>query len=324
MASARGLAALTGGTGFIGRAVARRLVRAGWRLRLLTRAPPLHPQLADISFEAVPGDLGDERALERLVDSAEVVVHCAGVTKARSAAGFDHANVEGSARVGRAVAAKAPDARVVAVSSMAAREPHLSHYARSKAAGEAALLGALPPTAQLIVLRPAAVYGPGDRDTFEIFRLVDSGVVPLLNGADARVSVVHVDDVADAIVAACGGAVAPGTYEVADERDSYGWSELMEAVQAALGKSRRARLAVPRLGLLAAAAMAELAGRSCPIPLSLGKAREILHPDWACPPHRRLPREVWHPRIPVELGFAETATWYRKAGWLKKSFDEQR
>lgn len=323
MASAPGLAALTGGTGFIGRAVARRMARAGWRLRLLTRAPPLHPQLADISFEAVPGDLGDARALERLVESVDVLVHCAGVTKARSAARYHHVNVEGAARVGRAVAARAPHARVVAVSSMAAREPHLSSYARSKAAGEAELLRALPPTARLIVLRPAAVYGPWDRDTLEIFRLVDSGVVPLLNGADARVSVVHVDDVADAIVAASCGAVPPGTYEVADERDSYDWSELMEAMQAALGKRRRARFKVPRLGLLAAAAMAEVAGRVRPTALSVGKAREILHPDWTCSPHRRLPRETWHARISVESGFAEAVTWYRNAGWLKKSCDEQ-
>jgi nucleoside-diphosphate-sugar epimerase len=314
-----GLAALTGGTGFIGRAVARRMTAAGWRLRLLTRSPPLHPQLADIAFEAVPGDLGDARSLERLVESVDVLVHCAGITKARAGASYGEVNAGGAGRLGQAVAAKAPHARVVAVSSMAAREPHLSSYAHSKAAGEEELRRALPPTTQLVVMRPAAVYGPWDRDTLEIFRLVGAGIAPLLNAAEASVSLVHIDDVADAIVAACDDAVPGGTYEVADEREGYCWTELMDALQAAVGVPRPARMRVPRLALLALAGMAELTTRIRPTALSFGKVREILHPDWSCHPEQRLARETWHARISLDVGLADSAAWYQRAGWLKKA-----
>lgn len=315
MSETPGLAALTGGMGFIGRVVAARMVEKGWRLRLLTRAAPLHPQLAGTPFEAVPGELGDVRSLERLTAGVDVLVHCAGVTKSRDAAQFHSVNVTGAGVLGRVLAAKAPHARIVAMSSLAAREPRLSPYAASKAAGEDALRQMLSPTNELVILRPTAVYGPWDRDTFTVVRMVDSGVAPVLNGQDARISLVHVDDLAHAVVAACGRAVAPGAYEVADERDGYSWQEVIDALQAATGRTA-VRVRVPRKMFLAIAACSAIASLSRPTPLSLGKAREILHPDWRSGVSRRLPSEIWRPRKSLSAGMAETVAWYRSAGWL--------
>jgi nucleoside-diphosphate-sugar epimerase len=259
--------------------------------------------------------MGDAIALERLVDSADVVVHCAGVTKARSPAEFRSVNAGGAARLARALAKKAPNARVVAVSSLAAREPHLSHYAASKAAGEEELRRSLP-SAELVILRAAAVYGPWDRDTLEILRLVRAGVAPLLNDEAARVAMLHVEDAAAAIVAACDRGIPPAVYEVADEREGYSWGELMEAAETALRDRPARRFRVPRQGLFAVAGVAQLAGRLHSSALSIGKAREILHRDWRCFSSRRLPPEAWRPYLSLAAGFVDSVAWYRKKHWL--------
>ena len=139
------LVALTGGTGFLGRHVTAAFAAAGWRVRLLAR----RPEAAGRAHETVRGSLSDQGALSALVDGADAVVHLAGAIRARSRTAFMAVNRDGTAAVGRAWRAEAPSARFVLVSSMAAREPGLSDYAASKAAGEAALDGE-----SAVVLRP--------------------------------------------------------------------------------------------------------------------------------------------------------------------------
>src|SRR6185437_12882379 len=109
---------------------------AGWRVRILARRPVAHPQLAGVPFEVVSGDLADRAALARLVDGADTVIHAAGLTRAPGPAQFREVNAEGTANVATAISGGSPRARLVLVSSIAAREPHLSAYAETKRAGE--------------------------------------------------------------------------------------------------------------------------------------------------------------------------------------------
>ena len=78
------LAAITGATGFLGRYIVRAVAARGWRVRVLARQPIDHPQFAGLQLDAVPGDLSNCEALRALVDGADVIIHAAGLIKARS------------------------------------------------------------------------------------------------------------------------------------------------------------------------------------------------------------------------------------------------
>ncbi|MEW5729426.1 MAG: NAD-dependent epimerase/dehydratase family protein [Pseudomonadota bacterium] len=304
--SAAPLAAVTGGTGFLGRAVVARLLADGWRVRQLVRTPRAVPG------ELVEGSLADEAALRRLVAGAEVVVHMAGLTRSPDAKGFRLVNVGGARALGGAIRVEAPSARVVAVSSLAAREPTLSPYAATKAAGEVALLEASR-ARSTAVLRPCALYGPGDAATLPVFRAARLPVVPIPRRPLARMALLHLDDAARAVAAACAPTAGDVMWEVGD--GAYRWSAIARAAAAALGRDP-ALVAVPGGLLAAACALARLvAGGASPI-TSPGKVAELLHGDWTCDPACLPPPEVWRPLITLDEGFRATADWYLTHGWL--------
>ena len=132
------VAALTGGTGFLGRYIAQAFVEAGWRVRVLIRQAPAHPMRETIALELQLGSLSDAAALDRLVSGADVVVHAAGLVKALRRVEFMSVNRDGTARLAEAVARTAGGTRLVLISSLAARSPAISAYAESKRAGEEA------------------------------------------------------------------------------------------------------------------------------------------------------------------------------------------
>ncbi len=304
------LAAVTGGTGFLGRHVVAALLRSGWRVRLLARRDlPCPP-----GVERVRGDLGDGESLSRLVRGAGAVVHAAGLVKARGQSEFLAVNRDGAGRLAAAVARDAPLARVVLVSSQAARRPDLSPYAASKRAGEAAAVAALG-TTPWVVLRPCVVYGPWDREGLALLRLAGSRFVPSPR-PEPRIAMVHAGDVAAAIVTLCDGGPGGATFEVCDARpDGYGWGELMREAGTALGCRPRV-VPVPSLLLHAAGALgdgvAALSGRAAMF--GRGKAREFLHRDWGCDLATRLPTALWTPRVNLRAGLEETVTWWRSRG----------
>nr|WP_246513251.1 SDR family NAD(P)-dependent oxidoreductase [Azospirillum picis] len=311
------LAAVTGGTGFLGRAVVAALVRNGWRVRLLARRDPGHPQLPTGGVEVVSGDLGADERLHRLVEGADAVVHAAGLIKARSREEFMRTNRDGSSRIARAVATTAPDARLVLVSSLAAREPQLSDYAASKRAGEEAATSACG-RASWVVLRPSAIYGPWDRETFPIFRSARAWAMPLFHGPASRLCLIHVEDAAAAVVAMCAGGPSEAVFELSDERrEGYPWRVVLEEAARAVGGSGRI-LPVPASVVTLAGALAgavgPLVGRT-PM-LTSGKAREMLHADWSSSAAVQPPAGWWAPRIGLRDGFAATAKWYSDAAWM--------
>jgi nucleoside-diphosphate-sugar epimerase len=360
------VAAVTGGTGFVGRHVVAALAASGWRLRLLVRRNP-GLDIGAEPVDLVPGSLDDPAALDALVTGADAVIHLAGAIKGADRAAFDRVNRDGTAALAAAWRRRAPEARFVLLSSLAAREPGLSAYAASKAAGEHALravAGAqdgrgLPiggdlhggggfqnadggwdgtdvqtrskrpvgakgdraaPSGGIAILRPGAVYGPGDRETLGLFRAAGLPVQPMLNGTRARVCLIHAADLAAAVVAAASAPLpGPGPYALSDaRRDGYGWLELVAAACAARGtRCRPWRLPAPLLHLAGwgGDAAAALHPRDAPM-LTSGKRREILHADWSMAAEADLPADLWQPRIALAEGFAETVAWYRAQGWL--------
>jgi nucleoside-diphosphate-sugar epimerase len=310
--------AITGATGFIGGHLVQRLVDAGYRVRVLTRRLPVHPIYGDRPIEAVIGGLGDADSLRALLRGADAVVHAAGLVKAPSRAAFFAVNAAGTRAVVEAARAQPTPLRFILLSSLAAREPQLSAYAASKRAAETALSHAGGGLAWSII-RPPAVYGPGDRETLAFFRAAARGLIPAPSGAQARLSMIHVSDLAGAIETILESeAAVEATLEVDDGKPGgYGWAELARIVGAALGTKPRL-VRVPRPVLQAIGAINELSGAltgRTPM-LTRGKAREICHPDWSCRNSAIRKITSWEPLIPLDAGFAETIAWYRAEGWL--------
>lgn len=307
------LAAVTGATGFLGGRLIPALVAAGWRVRVLSRREPDLAIWDGAAPEVVRGDLDDPSALNRLCDGAEVVIHGAGLIKAKDLAGFLAVNEAGSARV--AAAARNAGARMLAISSLAAREPRLSDYAASKAAGEAAARAAFGET--LSVLRPPAIYGPGDRETLGLFRLAaTSSLLPLPGDPAARLALAHVDDVC-AQVLHLARTPTPGTWTVGGARpEGYAWREVFETAAAVFGR-RVSFVPISPAVLRAAGALSELGGRIAgrPAIFGRGKVRELLHTDWSVTSAEQAP-DAPPARFDLASGFAATAAWYRAAGWL--------
>jgi nucleoside-diphosphate-sugar epimerase len=310
----RPLAALTGGTGFLGRHTIRALHDAGWNVRILARRTPNLPELNDLTCEVVKGDLNNAAALRALCDCAHAVIHIAGVVKAPNEAAFMAANAQGAVNVVAAWREAAPGAHFVHVSSMAAREPHLSHYAASKQAGEDAIKG----DGEWRILRPGAIYGAHDEETLKVLKLANMPVQLMLNAADARVGMIDVRDAAK-MLAAAAASRNPGTiHELVDmRRDGYRWDELAATAARELGKSPRA-IRVPGALLKAAGAIGgALAGITGSAEmLTPGKVREILHPDWSADPSLLAPDDLPEATVSLADGLADMVAWAKSAGRL--------
>ncbi|MEO3429354.1 NAD-dependent epimerase/dehydratase family protein [Pelagibius sp. CAU 1746] len=329
----RGSIALTGGSGFVGGHILRRLVAEGWQVRALTRRPDSLPGIEGVApgtVTPIPGDLGSAEALAELVAGVDAVIHCAGLVAARRKADFLRVNAEGTAALLRAVTARkraGGDAPCfVLMSSLAAREPQLSPYAHSKRQAEEELrrIGA---DLDWRILRPAVVYGPGDRATLPLFRQFLRGLA-LVPGGGGRFSMIYVEDLAAAAVAALAPELPSGGILEPDDGTAggYGWPELLAAAARLAGRPVRAIAVPPALQRLAAAlgtAGALVSGR--PAVLSQGKVNEIGHPDWVCRPRppEALPGSPslsdcisWRPAVGLDEGFSKTVAWYKAAGWL--------
>jgi nucleoside-diphosphate-sugar epimerase len=243
-----------------------------------------------------------------LLQGSAAVVHCAGAVRGASAEQFNQVNVAGVARLVQAARELHPVPRFLLISSLAARKPALSFYAASKRAGEG-VLNTLAGPMTTTILRPPAVYGPGDREMAPLLRCMEHGVAPVLGGGAARFSLLFVEDLADAIRHMLEQPDwAPGPFEIHDGCPrGYSWEEVMSSVSRILHRPVRA-LRVPLVVLRAAAAgnllLAHLCG-TLPM-LTPGKVRELTHPDWVC--HDAPLREAtgWTPRIRLEEGMRLT------------------
>ncbi|HET8882918.1 MAG TPA: NAD(P)-dependent oxidoreductase [Solimonas sp.] len=308
--------AVTGATGFIGRHLVRMLADAGWQVRILVRRDPAGIDWQDLRIETVAGDLRDRDARRQLVRGADAVVHLAGLIKAPDAAAFMAVNRDGTAALCESIREHAPGTPTFCISSLAAREPTLSSYARSKRAGEdeaRRILGT-----NVDVLRPAAVYGPGDRETLIFFQLARLPRVPLLGNARARISAIQVEDLCAAIAAALRQGTNGAVRTICDAQpQGYGWQELMQAAAAAVDRPDARFFQLPRIALRGLAAIGDVGHRfGGHQMLGSEKLRELLFEDWSVPAEQRFTAPQWQPRFDLPDGFAQAAAWYRRSGWL--------
>lgn len=297
--------AITGGTGFVGSRLIALAIEAGHAVRALTR----REQADRAHLEWVGGDLGDTVALARLCDGADAVIHVAGVVNAPTRDGFAVGNIHGTRNM-LAAAEGAGVRRFVHVSSLAAREPGMSDYGWSKAEAERLVEESLLDTA---MVRPPAIYGPGDMEMLELFKLAKRGIALLPPGG--RLSVIEVGDLGRLLLALATTGNHSRGYDCDDGRDN-GWShkEFAQAIGTATGK-RVAALALPRPLMMAGAHLDRLVrGKSAK--LTPDRVAYFCHEDWVIDTARRPPAELWTPRVETNAGLAATAAWYRDQGLL--------
>ena len=298
--------AVTGGTGFVGSHLLDVALADGHDVVALTRRD--QPPREGVTW--VPGNLHDRAALERLVTDADAVIHVAGVITGQTAAVFEKGNVEATLAM-LAAATAGGVRRFVHVSSLAAREPKLSLYGASKCRSEELVHGS---GLDWAIVRPPAVYGPGDRETLELFRMAKMGV--MLMPPKGRVSVIHADDLSRLLLALAALEAPSGVLIEPDDGKPGGWThrEFARALGQAVG-TRPAILSSPGI-LLRLAARADQLFRREKAKLTVDRAAYFSHRNWVVEPKRAAPPDLWHPRIETMQGLKATADWYRNQGWL--------
>jgi nucleoside-diphosphate-sugar epimerase len=305
--------ALTGATGFVGRAVVSALMAKSRRVSALVRDPVRAGLNSNV--RQVQGDLQSSAALYDLTRGADAVIHIAGVIGALRRNDFFAANEQGSLAVAEA-AARSGVKRFVHISSLAAREPELSMYGASKRAGEVAV-EKFNTRMSVVILRPPAVYGPGDRGTLPLLRSLTHSFAVIPGTSTSRFSLIYVDDLARIIVEAV-DATRTGVVELDDGwRQGYGWKDLARIAAASEQKSITP-IFLPKSVAMAVGiiveAFAKLTG-TLPF-VSSDKIQQLYFGDWVAR------GEGWPLKEPVGFaqGFKSTVDWYRKAQWLPERF----
>lgn len=315
---------LTGGTGFIGQRLARRITERGDTLTALVRRTSKRGPLEALGVRFAEGDLLSGEGLAEAARGVDCVLHLAGVTKARDEEGYFQGNAEGTRRLMKALATLPTPPRLIYCSSLAAGGPSLpgrprreeeppapvSLYGRSKLGGEAAVREYADKVPS-VILRPPIVYGPGDQEFLpSLLPMAKLGLVLKSGFGPKHYSLIHVDDLCTALLAAADRGPtlnkrdpAAGLYTVSDGTE-YAWEEFCVTLAQAMGRSPPAVVPVPEAVSYVVGLGSELAARvrgTVPM-LSRDKVREMRCPAWTCSTERATRDLGFTPAIPLAQG----------------------
>ncbi len=268
---------------------------AGHSLKLLIREGKHSPVPIGKRIIEVPGALENQAALNELANDVEVLVHCAATVRGADWQDFYQPNVAGTKRLLQAVENSHIE-QVILISSLAAREPQLSWYAKSKYQAEQ-VCRQLSNRICCSIIRPPAIYGPGDKEMLPLLRMLYRGWALRITATDQRLSLVHISDLTSAVIALLNSPSA-GVFEPDDgELDNYNWDKLCRIMQQYSGRTIRT-LPLPELLLKRIAwlnlQIAKLTGHQ-PI-LTPGKARELRWSDWTTDSQALTDATDWTPQ----------------------------
>jgi NADH dehydrogenase len=203
------------------------MAKEGWRVRVAVRRPNeaifVRPYGVVGQVEPVFCNIRDDASVRAVMQGADAVVNCVGVLNEVGKNGFDAVQAEGAGRIAR-IAAELGIGHLVQLSAIGADAESASAYARSKAAGEAAVQEAFPAA---VILRPSVVFGSEDQFFNRFAAMSRFGPILPVVGAETKFQPVYVDDVAQAAVKAVLGEAAPGIYELGGP-DVHSFRELMQ------------------------------------------------------------------------------------------------
>lgn len=323
---------VTGGSGFLGSHVAEQLSQAGHTVRALVRKSSNRKFLSTLkNVELAEGAVDDRASVFEAMKGVDAVVHSAGVVKARSEAEFYACNTQGTANLLDAAIEHAPNLkRFVHVSSLEAggpsfdgrpppidQEKPVTTYGRSKLAAEKECV-ARKEKLPVVILRPAAIYGPRDVEILEAFRAVRKRQYPVIGDGSMLGSYVYGPDCARACIQAIEADVASGTIHCIDDGEPISMARAMgELLPEALGTKPLVRFGVPfpllRIASLGVETYGKVRGKA--VMLTREKVAMLRH-HWVCDSTQARAELGWQPEVRFPEGLRMTAKWYEENGWL--------
>ncbi len=319
---------LTNGHGFVGSHLTELLLERGVAVRCLVRRPEVPRFLAERKVEVVRGDVRDAASLTDALRGVDHVYHLAGLTRSMTRRAMFATNAGGTLNLLRAAVETRLPGRFLLCSSLAASGPNadvtlesmparpITWYGESKVLAER-LVAAHANRLAVSIVRPPGVYGPRDGDFLQQFKAVARGIAPVVGDPTARYSLVHAHDLAAGMVAVVESARAEGaTYNVAHP-EIVTQEDMLAATEAALGcRARRVRVPVSTCRVLGRVTdlVSQLTGRASV--LGDQRIRELSTHHWVCSPAALARDTGWRATLDTRQGFAQTALWYREAGWL--------
>lgn len=325
-------ALVTGATGFIGSHMAEFLINRGFDVVCPVRDIGRLRHLSGIAATVIGYDQLESEI--QAGDGFDYVIHLAGATRAPDYESYRMANVERSRALLELFSSEGCRSRLkrfVLVGSQAAAGPAedgagpvqesdpprpVSLYGRSKLEAERTVLSygdRLPVT----VIRPPTVFGPRDTDVLDVFKLVRYRLAPCLAGPDRLVSIIYVEDLVEAIYAACTSPNACSNVYFAANPEPVVWRLFVLEVARICGYSA-ITVRIPLLVMKIAAAAGDLVGRltgSAPLFRS-EKLEEMRQIAWVCSSEKAYKDLAWAPKTPIEEAIEKTARWYRENGWI--------
>ena len=324
---------VTGATGFLGSHVAEQLSINGQKVRALVRESSDTAFLKTLpGIEFSVGSISAPATLPAALNGVDAVIHVAGVGEAKRPEDLHETNAVGTANMIAATAKSgAGIRRFVQVSSLGAMGPSedgapltadaaphpVTHYGRSKLAGERATL-ALKDRLPVTIIRPPAIYGARDAKVLSFFKAVRMGVLPQLGSSERLLSMIYGPDCARACIAAVDADVPSGSAYYIEDGERYRFGDLVAHIEKALNTRARVRLKIPRAVIHTAAWANELRGKATgkAVLLTRDKCNELFAPKWVCDASSTRRDLNWAPTVTFEDGARLTAEWYRTQGWL--------
>lgn len=324
---------VTGATGFIGQHLVRKIIAENYPVRVLSRPTSQRPEEFAKNVEWITGDVTEPATLEAAVRDVDVIFHLAGAIRASNAAAFTAANVTGTKNLLDAVAAHGKkDARFIYVSSLSASGPSVhwspksedepcypvSEYGQSKLEAEIEVLKRKHKIWCAIV-RPAVVYGPGDKESLIFFKIAQSRMNPHLGVAKRYVSMIYISDLIELLWTVVLSSQPSGEiYFAGDEQSNgYDWNRIIAAA-AQIMHFRLFNIYLPNFFLpamlLPAAIIAKVTGRAGSF--NRDKYRELNQSYWTCSSAKAQKLLDFKPQIGLQEGLQRAFSWYRDQKWI--------
>jgi nucleoside-diphosphate-sugar epimerase len=322
---------VTGGTGFIGSQVTELLLNRGYSVTCLVRDPSNLKWLSGLDIEVVRGDCSLPESLVPAVQRASIVIHAAGLTKAKWAREYYEVNQIGTHNILETCMRHNPGLeKFVLVSSLAAAGPSrdgrpvtaqdtpspVSDYGKSKLFAEQEALK-YKDQFPVVILRPSVVYGPRDRDLYELFRWANRGLTLEIRGRERLLNFCYVGDLVQAIVLTLEKQTPSGSIYFVAENRPYSWSEFREALLTT-GEVKAVTIKIPKMAAYLIGLLSEFGSlfTSKPALTNRQKIREAVQQYWTCD-LESIEKELGFKSVfPLQQGLQITWRWYRDNGWL--------
>ena len=322
---------VTGGHGFVGSHLVRRLVAGGDRVRCLVRRDGVPPSLQGLPVEVVVGDVTQPDSLARAVDGVDEVYHLAARLTAMAEREMLATNGGGTRHLVDAAVRVGGLARFVHCSSLAVAGPSeggaprteaadgrpVTWYGRSKALAERVVRGRGGAGLASTIVRPPVVYGPRDRGLLSLFQTVAKGVRPLLGAQPKHYSWVYGPDLADALVVLGRHPATVGRTYYACHPEVTTLEAFLDTTARAVGR-RGVRVNLPDSLVRLVARVSDVVAQATGTPamLTVDKTHEIEPRAWVCSPAAAARDAGWRATTPIEAGIPATVAWLREAGWI--------